>query len=105
MLGAIVLIWIGYHLRDRLRPGDILLMFFVWYGVVRFVLETFRNDNWTFFGVPTAQVVSLAFIIPSLAILVWRHRPGHPLDDPPTNPAVATWGALGAAGGTRGRRR
>ncbi len=95
LLGAIVLIWIGYHLRERLRPGDILLVFFVWYGVVRFALETFRNDNWTFFGVPTAQVVSIGFIVPALAILVWRHRPGHPLDDPPTNPDVATWGALG----------
>ncbi len=95
LLGAIVLIWIGRRFRARLRPGDILLTFFVWYGVIRFVLETFRNDNWTFFGIPTAQVVSLAFIVPSLAILVWRHRPGHPLDDPPTNPAVATWGAVG----------
>ena len=95
LLGAIVLIWIGRRFRERLRPGDILLIFFVWYGIVRFALETFRNDNWTFFGVPTAQVVSLGFIIPSLLILVWRHRPGHPIDDPPTNPDVATWGALG----------
>ena len=94
-LGAIVLIWIGYHLRDRLRPGDILLIFFVWYGVVRFTLETFRHDNWLFFGTPTAQVVSLGFIVPSLVILAWRHRPGHPLDDPPTYPEGATWGARG----------
>jgi phosphatidylglycerol:prolipoprotein diacylglycerol transferase len=95
VLGAIVLIWIGYHLRDRLRPGDILLAFFVWYGVVRFALETFRHDNWVFFGVPTAQVVSLGFIVPSLVILAWRHRSGHPLDDPPSNPVGATWGARG----------
>jgi phosphatidylglycerol---prolipoprotein diacylglyceryl transferase len=95
VIGAIVLIWIGYHLRDRLRPGDILLAFFVWYGVVRFTLETFRHDNWLFFGVPTAQVVSLGFIVPSLVILAWRHRKGHPLDDPPTNPERATWGARG----------
>ena len=58
-IGALVLIWIGYHLRKRLRPGDLLLSFFVWYGLTRFVLETLRHDNWTFFGVPTAQVVSL----------------------------------------------
>ncbi len=95
VIGAIVLIWIGYHLRDRLRPGDILLAFFVWYGVVRFTLETFRHDNWLFFGVPTAQVVSLGFIVPSLVILAWRHRSGRPLDDPPTHPVGATWGARG----------
>ena len=95
-IGALVLIWIGYHLRKRLRPGDLLLVFFVWYGLTRFFLETLRHDNWTFFGVPTAQIVSLAFVDPGASlILMWRHR-GRPIDDdPPTFPAVATWGAIG----------
>ncbi len=95
VIGAVVLIWIGFRLRKRLRPGDLLLLFFVWYGLVRFALETFRQDNWTFFGIPTAQIVSMLFVIPALLILVRRHRPGHPLDDPPTHPEVATWGAIG----------
>jgi len=94
-IGALVLIWIGYHLRKRLRPGDLLLTFFVWYGLTRFFLETLRHDNWTFFGVPTAQVVSLAFVIPAIVILMWRHRGRTIDDDPPTFPAVATWGAIG----------
>ena len=95
VIGAAVLIWIGFRVRRWLRPGDLLLLFFVWYGVVRFALETFRADNWTFFGVPMAQIVSLLFIVPALVILAWRHRPGHPLDDPPTDPGVANWGAVG----------
>ena len=37
---------------SRLRPGDLLLIFFIWYGAVRFALETLRVDNWTFFGRP-----------------------------------------------------
>jgi prolipoprotein diacylglyceryltransferase len=37
----------------------LLLVFFVWYGTVRFFLETFRVDNWTFFGIPVAQIVSV----------------------------------------------
>jgi len=94
-VGLLALVWIGYHLRRRLRPGDLLLFFFIWYGIVRFALETLRHDNWTFFGVPTAQVVSLAFIVPAVLILAWRHRPDHPVDDPPTHPEVATWGAMG----------
>ena len=96
LLGLLALVWIGFHLRRRLRPGDLLLIFFIWYGAVRFVLETFREDNWTFFGVPTAQVVSIGFIVPALLILLWRHRPGHPDDDPATHPEVATWGAASA---------
>jgi phosphatidylglycerol:prolipoprotein diacylglycerol transferase len=99
VLGAVLLIWIGFRLRDRLRPGDLILVFFAWYGVVRFGLEFLRQENWTFQGIPTAQIVSLLFIVPSLAVLVWRHRPGHPDDDPPSRPAEATWGALGRDAG------
>jgi phosphatidylglycerol:prolipoprotein diacylglycerol transferase len=95
LLGAAVLIWLGFHRRRWLRPGDLLLLFFVWYGIVRFALETFRVDNWTFFGVPVAQIVSVLVVVPALLILAWRHRPGRPLDDPPSRPAVATWGAIG----------
>ena len=62
ILGALVLIWLGYHRRDRLRPGDLLLIFFIWYGTVRFFLEPLRQENWTFNGIPTAMLVSLGFI-------------------------------------------
>jgi phosphatidylglycerol:prolipoprotein diacylglycerol transferase len=95
VLGAVILIWLGFHARKRLRPGDLLLLFFVWYGLVRFVLEAFREGNWTFYDVPVAQIVSLMFVIPALLILAWRHRPSHPTDDPATHPEAATWGALG----------
>jgi len=95
LVGAVVLIWLGFRLRRWLRPGDLILIFFAWYGVVRFGLETLRQDNWTFFSIPTAQIVSLLFIVPALAVLVWRHRPGHSSDDPPSRPQGSTWGALG----------
>ncbi len=38
------------------------------------MLETLRADNWTFFGVPTAQIVSLAFIAVGVVGMVLRHR-------------------------------
>ncbi len=98
LLGAVVLIWLGFHARRWLRAGDLLLLFFVWYGIVRFALETFRVDNWTFFGVPVAQIVSILVVVPALVILAWRHRPGHQLDDPPSRAAMATWGAIGRPG-------
>jgi hypothetical protein len=95
VLGLLVLVWLGFHARKRLRPGDLLLVFFIWYAVVRFVLETFREGNWTFFGVPVAQIVSVLFIVAAGLILLWRHRPGHAIDAPATHPKVATWGAIG----------
>ena len=78
LLGALVLIWLARRYRERLLPGDLLLIFFAWYGSVRLVLESFKTDNWLFFGVPTAQIVSVALIVPALVLLLWRHRPGRP---------------------------
>ncbi len=78
IVGALVLIWLGRHWSRRLMSGDLLLIFFVWYGLTRFVLETFRHDNWTFFGIPTAQLVTLGFILTGLIGLWYRHGPGRP---------------------------
>jgi len=69
LLGMLVLIWIGRRFASRLRPGDLLFGFFIWYSAVRFALETFRSGNWTFFGLPTAQLVAGAFIAISIAFL------------------------------------
>ena len=74
LLGAIVLLWLGRRFAGRLRPGDLFGLFLVWYGVVRFALESFRSENWLFFGVPTAQVFSAAAIIAGLLIILTRHR-------------------------------
>jgi phosphatidylglycerol:prolipoprotein diacylglycerol transferase len=95
LLGAAVLVALGFALRARLRPGDLLMVFFIWYGVVRFALETFRQDNWTFFGVPTAQIVSVGFIVVGVIVLILRHRPGTRPGPPASDWRHATWGALG----------
>jgi len=97
IIGAAFLIWLGFRFRDRLRPGDLFLVFLVWYGVTRFALENLREDNWTFFGVPVAQIVSFTVIAIGIVGLFVRHRRGHRSDPPASNPQGATWGALGAA--------
>lgn len=95
LLGAAFLVFLGFRFRDRLRPGDLLLVFFAWYGVTRFGLETFREGNWTFFGIPTAQIVSIPFIAVGLIGLAIRHRSGPTADPPASRWWVARWGALG----------
>ncbi|MBP1706146.1 MAG: prolipoprotein diacylglyceryl transferase [Chloroflexi bacterium] len=74
-IGAIVLSWVGRHVR-WVRDGDLVLLFFVWYGTTRFLLEPLRTNNWLFFGIPTASVLSGLAVLGALAILAWRHRPG-----------------------------
>jgi phosphatidylglycerol---prolipoprotein diacylglyceryl transferase len=75
IIGAIVLLLLARR-ASRLRPGDIVLLFFAWYGTTRFLLEPLRSNNWTFFGIPTASIISAAFVMFALAVLLWRHRPG-----------------------------
>lgn len=85
-LGAITLLWIARRWGPRMRPGDLLLIFFAWYAAVRFWLETFREGNWTFFGIPTAMLISAIVVIAALAALAYRHRPGAvyvPWGEPP----------------------
>jgi len=73
LIGAIVLIWIARRFAGRLRTGDLLLVFFVWYGAVRFVVESLKADNWRIFGIPTAQIVAAITVLGAAAILVARH--------------------------------
>jgi len=80
ILGAIVLIWLARRWSWRLVAGDLLLIFFVWYGLTRFTLEGLRHGNWTFFGIPTAQIVTLAFVLAGLIGLWYRHGPGRPAE-------------------------
>ena len=101
LVGAAFLVFLGFRFRSRLRPGDLLLIFFIWYGATRFVLESLREDNWTFFGVPTAQLVSIGFIAAGVIGLLLRHRESAVGDRPPSDPQRATWGALGAGWLTR----
>jgi phosphatidylglycerol:prolipoprotein diacylglycerol transferase len=76
VLGAITLLWIARRYGRHMRPGDLFLIFFIWYAVVRFALETLRTGNWTFFGAPTAMLISGGIIVGSLVLLAIRHRPG-----------------------------
>jgi phosphatidylglycerol---prolipoprotein diacylglyceryl transferase len=74
LVGAAVLLWVARRFGSRLRPGDIALLFFIWYATTRFLLEPLRADNWTFFGMPTAMIVSAFVIAGAIVTLIVRHR-------------------------------
>lgn len=74
LIGAAALIWLARRPPAWLKRGDLLLIFFVWYGITRFVLEFLRTGNWRLDGIPTAQVFSVLFVAVSLVALAWRHR-------------------------------
>ena len=75
IVGAVTLLWIARRFGARMRPGDLLLIWFIWYATVRLLLETLRTGNWTFNGIPTATIVSTVVIVGAALVLLWRHRP------------------------------
>ncbi len=74
-IGALIALWLARRAAERLRDGDLMAFWLIWYGGVRSVLETFRlGYDWTFFGVPTAILVGLAAMAFGVTMIVWRHR-------------------------------
>jgi phosphatidylglycerol---prolipoprotein diacylglyceryl transferase len=77
LLGVFVLIFLWNHFTARGRlliAGDVGLLYFVWYGVERSVLETFRSGwNWTIYGLATAQIVGLSAAAAAIVAILVRH--------------------------------
>ncbi len=76
LIGMVLLLWIARHFARRLYDGDIALMYIIWYGAVRSLLETYRVNNWVILGVPTAIWIGIIGIILAGAFLIVRHVKG-----------------------------
>jgi phosphatidylglycerol:prolipoprotein diacylglycerol transferase len=74
-LGFGLLFWISRRFEQVLRPGDLLLLYIIWYPTGRFMIEFLRTDSWFFPGTPFNVVHLLAgvAVISSLVILIRRH--------------------------------
>ncbi|MBX2862596.1 MAG: prolipoprotein diacylglyceryl transferase [Leptolyngbyaceae cyanobacterium MAG.088] len=80
-LGFLVLYWVSKKIGRRLRPGDLSLMYLVWYPFGRFFIEFLRTDSWFFPGTPfnVVHILSLVAIVVAVATLVLRRRFGAPV--------------------------
>jgi phosphatidylglycerol---prolipoprotein diacylglyceryl transferase len=76
LIGVVVLVWAARRWAHRLYDGDVLLLYLVWYGGVRAVLETLRTDNWVIGGVPTAMILGVAAVILAGGFFILRHMKG-----------------------------
>jgi phosphatidylglycerol---prolipoprotein diacylglyceryl transferase len=85
-LGFGVLFWLARRYEDRLLPGDLALIYFIWYPLGRFFIEFIRTDSWFFAGTPFNMVhlLSALAILGSAVILFLRHRNRPTLPTPPT---------------------
>jgi len=76
LVNAAVLSWLVLRLPGSrlLREGDVLWLYFVFYGFIRFALEPVRTDSLYIGPFPAATWISGGFILFGLAMLVVRHR-------------------------------
>jgi len=73
--GFIFLVLVSRKWRG-LKEGDVILLYMLWYGANRIVVESLRPDAWTLVGgLPTAQFISIGLVIVAIVALVVRHRP------------------------------
>jgi phosphatidylglycerol:prolipoprotein diacylglycerol transferase len=76
LIGMFVLLWVVRRFGPRLFAGDAALIYIMWYGAVRTALESYRINNWTILGIPTAMWVGIIGFVAAGAWLIYRHRRG-----------------------------
>jgi phosphatidylglycerol:prolipoprotein diacylglycerol transferase len=84
--GGLIALWFSRRHLARLRDGDLASFWFIWYGSVRFALETFRfSYDWKLLGImPTAMFIGVAVVAFGGVSIIWRHRrPAPPASEPP----------------------
>jgi phosphatidylglycerol---prolipoprotein diacylglyceryl transferase len=76
LIGFGVLFWISRRFAASLRPGDMLLLYLIWYPSGRFLIEFLRTDSWFFPGTPfnVVHLLSAVAVIGAAVALVVRHR-------------------------------
>jgi hypothetical protein len=67
---------VGRRFARRLYDGDIAMMYFIWYGTVRTLLEGFRTGNWLIGGVPTAVIIGITVAVIGAVVIIVRHARG-----------------------------
>ncbi|MGE5141253.1 MAG: prolipoprotein diacylglyceryl transferase [Rudaea sp.] len=87
VLVAVLLTFLSLRYSDRLKNGDLFLMYGMLYPFVRFFTEMQRPDAWLVSGVPAAQIVAVASFVVCGVWLAYRH----------TGPAAAAQPARPAA--------
>jgi phosphatidylglycerol:prolipoprotein diacylglycerol transferase len=77
LIGVFVMLYLWRHFTARGRlliAGDVGLLYFVWYGLERTGLETFRSGyDWTIFGLATAQLLGLGAAAAAVVAILIRH--------------------------------
>ncbi len=62
IIGFVLIVFV-YKRFSNIKRGDLAYAYLMWYGVTRFFVEGLRSDSLMFFGLRSAQLVSIAFVV------------------------------------------
>jgi phosphatidylglycerol:prolipoprotein diacylglycerol transferase len=79
-----LLVWCYLRWKDRLKGGDIFLLYLIAYPVGRFLLEFIRLDIVSRWGLNFNQSLMAVIALASALVLAWRHRPAKASGGEPT---------------------
>lgn len=79
LLAFFILMYIADRWSDRLRKGDLALIYLILYPLGRYVVELQRPDAWTAGGVPVAQILGVAAVVVASIVILVRHGMQHRL--------------------------
>jgi phosphatidylglycerol---prolipoprotein diacylglyceryl transferase len=68
-----VLLYVGSRLRAKIQDGDLILIYLMNYGLIRFGLEFLRLDPSPVAGLNINQSLSLLAVLFGAGMLLWRH--------------------------------
>jgi phosphatidylglycerol:prolipoprotein diacylglycerol transferase len=69
-----LLLWLDIKHSDKLKEGDLLLIYLIGYPLGRFMLEFLRLDAPMVGTLNTNQTVMAVVAVAAAVALVWRHR-------------------------------
>jgi phosphatidylglycerol:prolipoprotein diacylglycerol transferase len=84
IMNMLVLLWLGRKFADKLKTGDIFLVYLIIYPVGRFFLEFIRIEYSPIAGININQTLMAVIAVCSTAFLIFRHwkkKPAEPVED------------------------
>ena len=68
LVGFIILLLLRRRKNNKI--GQLTSFYLIWYGIIRFFIESLRTDSLMFFSLKIAQIVSIIMIISGIVILI-----------------------------------
>jgi phosphatidylglycerol:prolipoprotein diacylglycerol transferase len=76
----LMVLLIIYRPRKKFN-GEIILLYMLGYGIIRFFVEALRTDQLIFFdtGIPASQIMSVVFIVVAVVLILFGHMRSRPI--------------------------